>query len=288
MCRCERPSLCRRVPGGLHLRGRPDAVHPPRRVRGLRRLRAGVPGRGDLLRGRSPVPVGRLLQGQRRVLRRPRVARRSVEAGHHPQRPPASWPRCHRRQRESDPVGARWLGCCRASPGIRCRSFAVRARAHPDGIVDLSVGSPIDPTPAVIRDALAAASDAHGYPQTAGSAAAVRGDRRLVRAAPRRFRAHRAGGHADHRVQGARSPGSRSGWGSDPGMSWCSLGWPIPTYAVGAALAGAAVHTGDDPARVAGEHQADLAQQPRQPGRPGAGNRRTARVRWTGRANSGQ
>ena len=43
------------------------------------------------------------------------------------------------------------------------------ARAHPDGIVDLSVGSPVDPTPDLIRRALAAATDAHAYPATAGS-----------------------------------------------------------------------------------------------------------------------
>ncbi len=48
--------------------------------------------------------------------------------------------------------------------------FAAEARAHPDGIVDLSVGSPVDPTPAPIREALAAATDAHAYPATAGSA----------------------------------------------------------------------------------------------------------------------
>ena len=30
-----------------------------------------------------------------------------------------------------------------------------RARAHPEGIVDLSVGTPVDPTPSVVRDALA-------------------------------------------------------------------------------------------------------------------------------------
>ncbi len=47
--------------------------------------------------------------------------------------------------------------------------YAERARAHPQGMIDLSVGSPVDPTPAVIRDALAAASDAHAYPQTAGT-----------------------------------------------------------------------------------------------------------------------
>ncbi len=37
------------------------------------------------------------------------------------------------------------------------------------GIVDLSVGTPVDPTPAVVREALAAAADAPGYPQTYGT-----------------------------------------------------------------------------------------------------------------------
>src|SRR3954468_21881122 len=46
-----------------------------------------------------------------------------------------------------------------------------RARAHPDGIVDLSVGTPVDPTPAVVQAALRAAADAPGYPMTAGTAA---------------------------------------------------------------------------------------------------------------------
>lgn len=49
--------------------------------------------------------------------------------------------------------------------------FAERARAHPKGFIDLSVGSPVDETPAIIREALAAAADAHAYPQTAGSPA---------------------------------------------------------------------------------------------------------------------
>ncbi|PFG33750.1 succinyldiaminopimelate transaminase [Sanguibacter antarcticus] len=49
--------------------------------------------------------------------------------------------------------------------------LADRARAHPDGIVDLSVGTPVDPTPAVVQAALAAAADAHGYPTTHGSPA---------------------------------------------------------------------------------------------------------------------
>jgi succinyldiaminopimelate transaminase len=46
-----------------------------------------------------------------------------------------------------------------------------QARSHPDGIVDLSVGTPVDPVAPLIRDALAAASAAPGYPTTAGTPA---------------------------------------------------------------------------------------------------------------------
>jgi succinyldiaminopimelate transaminase len=45
-----------------------------------------------------------------------------------------------------------------------------QASSHPDGIVDLSVGTPVDPVSPLIRDALAAASAAPGYPATAGTA----------------------------------------------------------------------------------------------------------------------
>ncbi|SHI90954.1 succinyldiaminopimelate aminotransferase apoenzyme [Tessaracoccus bendigoensis DSM 12906] len=44
------------------------------------------------------------------------------------------------------------------------------AAAHPDGIVDLSVGTPVDPTPRLAVEALAAAGDAHGYPTVWGTA----------------------------------------------------------------------------------------------------------------------
>jgi succinyldiaminopimelate transaminase len=47
--------------------------------------------------------------------------------------------------------------------------FRQTAAAHPDGIVDLAIGSPVDPVPPLIRDALAAAVDTPGYPQTQGS-----------------------------------------------------------------------------------------------------------------------
>lgn len=45
------------------------------------------------------------------------------------------------------------------------------ARAHPDGIVDLSVGTPVDPVAPLIREALTAASSAPGYPTTVGTPA---------------------------------------------------------------------------------------------------------------------
>ncbi|HET7397628.1 MAG TPA: succinyldiaminopimelate transaminase [Intrasporangium sp.] len=47
--------------------------------------------------------------------------------------------------------------------------YKKRAAAHPDGIVDLSVGTPVDPTPPVVQAALADAADAHGYPLTVGT-----------------------------------------------------------------------------------------------------------------------
>ncbi|MFF8715695.1 succinyldiaminopimelate transaminase [Streptomyces sp. NPDC015184] len=48
-----------------------------------------------------------------------------------------------------------------------CKSTAA---GHPDGIVDLSVGTPVDPVPALIRQALVAAADSPGYPTVWGTA----------------------------------------------------------------------------------------------------------------------
>ncbi|HVX45700.1 MAG TPA: succinyldiaminopimelate transaminase [Mycobacteriales bacterium] len=48
--------------------------------------------------------------------------------------------------------------------------YKERAAAHPGGIVDLSIGTPVDPTPEVVQRALRAAADAPGYPSTAGTA----------------------------------------------------------------------------------------------------------------------
>lgn len=49
--------------------------------------------------------------------------------------------------------------------------YRQKAAEHPDGVVDLSIGTPVDPTPLVIQDALASAADAHGYPTTHGTRA---------------------------------------------------------------------------------------------------------------------
>ena len=53
-------------------------------------------------------------------------------------------------------------------PWDKLTGYAATARAHPDGIIDLSVGTPVDPTPDVAQKALAAAADSPGYPTTIG------------------------------------------------------------------------------------------------------------------------
>ena len=56
-------------------------------------------------------------------------------------------------------------------PWDRLEPYRAAAVAHPDGVVDLSVGTPVDPVPAVVQRALAAAADSPGYPLTYGTAA---------------------------------------------------------------------------------------------------------------------
>jgi succinyldiaminopimelate transaminase len=53
-------------------------------------------------------------------------------------------------------------------PWDRLTAYAERARGHAEGIVDLSVGTPVDPTPASVQEALAAAANSPGYPLTVG------------------------------------------------------------------------------------------------------------------------
>lgn len=54
-------------------------------------------------------------------------------------------------------------------PWDKLEPFKATAAAHPDGIVDLSVGTPVDPVPELIQKALVAAADSPGYPTVWGT-----------------------------------------------------------------------------------------------------------------------
>lgn len=56
-------------------------------------------------------------------------------------------------------------------PWAALQPYRERAAAFPGGLVDLSIGTPVDPTPKLIQEALAGAADAPGYPTTGGTAA---------------------------------------------------------------------------------------------------------------------
>ncbi|MFD7443597.1 succinyldiaminopimelate transaminase [Streptomyces sp. NPDC059909] len=56
-------------------------------------------------------------------------------------------------------------------PWDKLEPYKATAAAHPDGIVDLSVGTPVDPVPALVQEALVAAADSPGYPTVWGTAA---------------------------------------------------------------------------------------------------------------------
>lgn len=124
--------------------------------------------------------------------------------------------------------------------------FAERARAHPGGMIDLSVGSPVDPTPPVIRDALAAATDAHAYPQTMGTPA--------LRAAIVSWFARRRGVNDLSVANVLPTIGSKELVALLPLFLGLGRGDIVvipqvayPTYAIGAAIVGATVVASDDP-----------------------------------------
>ena len=58
-----------------------------------------------------------------------------------------------------------------AFPWDRLAPLAELAGRAAGGIVDLSIGTPVDPTPRVVQEALSAAADAPGYPLTVGTSA---------------------------------------------------------------------------------------------------------------------
>ncbi|AEG43725.1 succinyldiaminopimelate transaminase [Isoptericola variabilis] len=125
------------------------------------------------------------------------------------------------------------------------------ARAHPDGLVDLSIGTPVDPTPAVVREALAAASDAPGYPLTHGTPA--------LREAVAAWFARRRGVPDVDPQAVLPTVGSKELVGLLPSLLRLGPGDVVvhpavayPTYDVGARLAGATPLPADDVADWAG------------------------------------
>ncbi|GAA1948488.1 succinyldiaminopimelate transaminase [Agromyces allii] len=141
------------------------------------------------------------------------------------------------------------LGALPDYPWDLMTPYRERAAVHPDGVVDLSIGSPVDETPAVIREALSAATDAHAYPQTVGTP-------ELRRAIVEWFERRRGvvgTGLGERNV--LPTIGSKELVALLPMMLGVGEGDVVvhpraayPTYAIGAAIAGADALASDDPA----------------------------------------
>ncbi len=126
--------------------------------------------------------------------------------------------------------------------------YAAKARSHPGGIVDLSIGSPVDPTPDIIAAALREATDAHAYPQTAGTPA--------LREAITAWYARRRGVPGLGVDQVLPTVGSKELVALLPLLLDIGAGDTVvhpraayPTYEVGARLVGATPLAADDPAQ---------------------------------------
>ncbi len=124
-----------------------------------------------------------------------------------------------------------------------------RAMDHPDGVVDLSVGTPVDPTPDLARKALAAASDAHGYPTVWGAPATRRA---IIDYLTQRWHSVAL---VDECVMPVIGTKELVGWlptlmglGEEDSVVFPECAYP--TYAVGAQVAGARLAPLDDPSLV--------------------------------------
>jgi succinyldiaminopimelate transaminase len=133
--------------------------------------------------------------------------------------------------------------------------IAEKARAFPGGAVDLSVGTPVDPVPAVIQDALIAAANAPGYPLTAGTP--------QLRSAAAGWLARSLDVHVDpSSVLPVIGTKEFIAWlptmlGLGPGDTVLYPSLAYPTYDIGARLCAARSATVDDVAASAGQHSAD-------------------------------
>ncbi|MDR1767830.1 MAG: succinyldiaminopimelate transaminase [Propionibacteriaceae bacterium] len=124
------------------------------------------------------------------------------------------------------------------------------AASHPDGIVDLSVGTPVDPTPALAVDALSGAAQAPGYPQVWGTPALRQA---VIGYLERRWRACGLDEAGVLPTIGSKelvaSLPLQLGLGAGDAVVIPRLAYP--TYDVGARLAGCRVAACDDPAEAA-------------------------------------
>jgi succinyldiaminopimelate transaminase len=123
-------------------------------------------------------------------------------------------------------------------PWDRLIELKRRAGQHPDGLVDLSVGTPVDGTPAFVREALQATSDAPGYPTVWGTPALREA---IVGYATRRLGAVALDDDAVLPTMGSKefvaSLPSQLGIGAGRTVMIPEIAYP--TYAVGALLSGA-------------------------------------------------
>ncbi|GAA2952949.1 bifunctional succinyldiaminopimelate transaminase/glutamate-prephenate aminotransferase [Streptomyces enissocaesilis] len=131
-------------------------------------------------------------------------------------------------------------------PWDKLEPYKATAAAHPDGIVDLSVGTPVDPVPELIRRALVAAADSPGYPTVWGTAA--------LRDALTGWVERRLGARGVAHANVLPVVGSKElvawlptqlGLGAGDQVAYPRLAYP--TYEVGARLAGAEPVVYDDP-----------------------------------------
>ncbi|MGP3953366.1 succinyldiaminopimelate transaminase [Streptomyces sp. 7N604] len=131
-------------------------------------------------------------------------------------------------------------------PWDRLEPYKASAASHPDGIVDLSVGTPVDPVPELIQAALAAASDSPGYPTVWGTA--------QLRDAITRWAGRRLGAVGLEHTNVLPVVGSKElvawlptqlGLGPADRVAYPRLAYP--TYEVGARLAGAEPVVYDEP-----------------------------------------
>ncbi|MFF5154925.1 bifunctional succinyldiaminopimelate transaminase/glutamate-prephenate aminotransferase [Streptomyces sp. NPDC000348] len=134
-------------------------------------------------------------------------------------------------------------------PWDKLEPYKKTAAAHPDGIVDLSVGTPVDPVPEPIQKALIAAADSPGYPTVWGTPELRDA---LTRWVERRLGAR---GVTHHHVLPVVGSKELVAWlptqlGLGPGDKVAFPRLAYPTYEVGARLARAGYEAYDDPTEL--------------------------------------